>query len=177
MRVIRAASAALLGAAALALTAPVATAAPEGNITPFGFSVTPSTIAAGGKVTLSVTDCDESATASSAVFDNVTIPKGRTATATVDFDAKRGAVYKVTFTCDGSSGTTNLTIAGSSPSPRPTSTVSPATIAPTAGVRGGLGGSVAGVSTAQIVAGTALVMAAATGTIYVARRRAEGRGH
>ncbi|WP_030904352.1 hypothetical protein [Streptomyces sp. NRRL F-5126] len=170
MRTIRAASAALLTVAAISLTAPVASAATEGgNITPFGFSVTPSTIAAGGRVTLSVSDCDHTAYASSAVFDRTRIPRGGTAHATVDRDARRGATYRVTFTCDGRSGTTSLTIAGAGPAPTPTPIVP-------SGVRGGLGGSI-GSGTPEIAAGAALVLIAASGTVYAARRRTASRGH
>ncbi|MBP0460912.1 hypothetical protein [Streptomyces montanisoli] len=167
MRTIRAASAALLTVAAISLTAPVASAATEGgDVTPFGFSVTPSTIAAGGRVTLSVSDCDHTAYASSAVFDRTRIPRGGTGHATVDRDAKRGATYRVTFTCDGRSGTTSLTIAGAGPAPTP--------LVPS-GVRGGLGGSI-GSGTPEIAAGAALVLIAASGTVYAARRRTAGRG-
>ncbi|MFJ4923319.1 hypothetical protein [Streptomyces sp. NPDC088725] len=201
MRVICRAVAALLGAGALALTASTASAAPaapQGDITPFGFSITPSTVAAGGRVTLALTDCDTGATVTSAVFDTVTVPPGGTATATVDRDAKPGAQYRVRFSCGGESGTTALTIAGGSPAPRPRPTPTPAptrTVAPTrvppltpvttarssplatGGVRGGLGGSVGGIDTGEIVGGTMLVVAAATGAVHVARRRADGRGH
>jgi hypothetical protein len=166
MRVIRAASAALLGAAALALSATAASAAPGGGDTAhFAFSVTPSTIAAGGRVTLSVTGCTRSATASSAVFDTTTVPRNGTAVATVDADAKRGATYRVTFRCDGRTGTANLTIASGSATPRPT--------VPGA-VNGGLGGSVGGVDAAELAAGGAMVLAAAGGTVYAARRRTPG---
>ncbi|MEV4970770.1 hypothetical protein [Streptomyces scopuliridis] len=178
MRAIRAASAALMAVSALVLTAPTATAAPGGGNAPFGFTVTPSTVAAGGRVTLSVTNCGTTATASSGVFDTVNIPSGRSATATVDWDAKAGATYQVTFTCNGQSGTTSLRISGATRNPTPAATVTrtTATVVP-GGVRGGLGGSMAGVSTAELVGGTALVVAAATGTIYVVRRRAEDRQH
>ena len=101
MRTIRAASAALLGVAALALTTSAATAAPHGNVTPFGFTVSPSTVAPGGTVTLALSDCGRPATVSSGVFDTVTVPTGRSATATVDADARPGARYQVTFTCGG----------------------------------------------------------------------------
>ncbi|MFD8963548.1 hypothetical protein ACFV0C_00875 [Streptomyces sp. NPDC059568] len=190
MRAIRAASAALLGVAALALTAPTAVAAVDGSVTPFGFTVTPSTINPGGKVTLGVTKCSSPATASSGVFDNVTIPSGSTATATVDWDAKAGARYIVTFTCNGMSAKTTLAISGSpqTPAPNPVPTTnSTATRAATApapvsssspgGVRGGLGGSIGGLNIAEIVTGTALVVAGATGTVYAIRRRAMNRGH
>ncbi|KIF77956.1 lipoprotein [Streptomyces sp. 150FB] len=178
MRAIRAASAALLGVGVLALATPDAAAAYQGNITSFGFTVTPSTIAAGGRVTLALTDCDTTATVTSGVFDSVSVPSGRKAMATVDWDAKPGARYPVKFTCGGGSGSTNLTIAGGAPVPRPTPTPSvSATSSAPGGVRGGLGGSMGGMNTAEIVAGTALVMAAATGTIYVVRRRNESRSH
>ncbi|WP_329454408.1 hypothetical protein [Streptomyces sp. NBC_01497] len=171
MRTIRAAAAAALTVAAVALTAPTAGATPAGGgVTPFGFSVSPSTIAPGGQVRLSVTDCGSTATASSAVFDTTTIPRGRSAVATVDRDARRGAVYRVTFTCDGRSGTTTLTIAGSSSRPGQNDPVP-------GGVRGGLGGSVGGSNTAEIAAGAALALAAAAGTVHAARRRTADRRH
>ncbi|MFE3826896.1 hypothetical protein [Streptomyces sp. NPDC059092] len=176
MRAIRATTTALLGVAALALTAPTAVAAVHGGATPFGFTVTPSTVAPGGRVTLSVTNCASSATASSAVFDTVTIPSGRTAAATVDWDAKRGAVYQVSFTCNGTTGRTNLTVAGAAATATRAPVVSATSLAP-AGVRGGLGGSVGGVGTGELVAGTALVVTAAAGTVWTARRRTEGRAH
>ncbi|WP_405983747.1 hypothetical protein [Streptomyces sp. NBC_00872] len=192
MRAIRAASAALLGVAALALTAPTAVAAVDGSVTPFGFTVTPSTINPGGKVTLAVTKCSSPATASSGVFDTVTIPSGSTAAATVDWDAKAGARYIVTFTCNGVSAKTTLAISSSTrtPVPNPVGTASgngngtatrttaaPASSSSPGGVRGGLGGSIGGLNVAEIVTGTALVVAGATGSVYAIRRRALNRGH
>ncbi|MEV6421123.1 hypothetical protein [Streptomyces sp. NPDC051662] len=179
MRAIRAASAALLAVSALVLTAPTSTAAVNGGNAPFGFTVTPSTVAAGGRVTLSVTNCGTTATASSGVFDTVNIPSGKSATATVDWDAKAGATYQVTFTCNGQSGTTSLRISGATRNPTPAATVTrttDATVVPS-GVRGGLGGSIGGINTTELVAGAALVVAAATGTIYVVRRRTASRQH
>ncbi|MFB7270142.1 hypothetical protein [Streptomyces sp. NPDC056244] len=185
MRAIRAASAALLGVAAFALTAPAAVAADA----PFGYSITPSTVAPGGRVTLAVTKCSTPATASSGVFDTVTIPSGRTATATVDWDAKAGARYEVTFTCNGVSAKTTVAVSNSArtpaPVPVPTGTTgttaavpAPAgTVSSPGGVRGGLGGSIGGMNMAEIVTGTALVVAGITGTVYAIRRRAEHRGH
>lgn len=121
MRAIRVASAALLGMTALALSAPAAVAKSD-NITPFGFSVLPSTIAAGGEVALLLErdhgGCKGSATVTSAVFDTITIPSHKSqAIAVVDWDARPGAVYRVTFTCDGVSGSTSLTIAAAVRSP------------------------------------------------------------
>lgn len=96
MRAIRVAPVALLGSAALALAAPVtaAYAASDGTTTSFTPSVTPSVIAPGGQVTLGAMGCDVAATASSGVFDTTTIPSGQSATATVDWDAKRGPSTK-----------------------------------------------------------------------------------
>ncbi len=131
--------------------------------------------------------CTGETTVTSGIFDTTVIPSGSTtATATVDTDARRGAVYAVTFSC-GSTGTTrnvNLTItAGATVTPTPattapttTPTVSSTAIAPS-GVRGGLGGSAGTTDTVQIAAGAALVLAAATGTLYFARRRSTGRRH
>ncbi len=117
MRAIRAASAAaLLSASAVIAVAPTALA-DEGdqNITSFGFSVTPATVAPGGTVTLTSDGCEvPSVTVTSGVFETVTLNEGRPGTATVDFDAKAGAQYKITFDCKGERGTTTLTIGGGS---------------------------------------------------------------
>ncbi|GAA3010277.1 hypothetical protein [Streptomyces fulvorobeus] len=184
MRAIRVAPVALLGSAALALTAPAtaAHATTNGPGTSFTPSVTPSVIAPGGRVTLGAMGCDVTATASAGVFDTTTIPSGQSATATVDWDARRGAVYEVTFNCGGTVRMVGLTITGGATStptrtPRPTTTptrtvptVSSTALAPS-GVRGGLGGSVDGFGAGEIAAGGALVLAAAGGTVYAVRRR------
>ncbi|MER7349685.1 hypothetical protein ABT390_30255 [Streptomyces aurantiacus] len=173
MRAIRVASAALLTATALTLTAPPASAAVAGeeNITSFGFRVTPSTIAAGGQVTLSVDGCQNNTKVTSGVFDDVTIPKGRTtATAKVFWDAKPGAMYEVTFTCGQESGTTDLTIVGggqSNPSHQPTPHH-------TRGVKAGVGGSSDGFDAQQIALGGALI-AGVLGTAYYWTRRRAGQ--
>jgi hypothetical protein len=172
MRALRAASAALLGVAPLALTAPPAAAAMAVNTTQFNFTVTPSTVAPGGRVTLTAGGCPRTATASSGVFDSVTIPPNGSATATVDRDAKPGAVYSVSFACGTALASLDLTISGGTSRP----TVRSTAVAPS-GVRGGLGGSIGGLNTGEIAAGTALVVAAATGVIYVVRRRSESRHH
>ncbi|MFF3400055.1 hypothetical protein ACFYW6_16185 [Streptomyces sp. NPDC002659] len=174
MRAKRAASAALLGVASLTLTAPVAMAADSQVSSPV-FSVAPSTVSPGGRVTLSATGCNTTSTASSGIFDTVSISPGSSATVTVDLDARPGAQYSVQFNCPGQgTGSFNLTISGgrSTPTIRTTST----STAP-AGVRGGLGGSIGGLNAGELAAGTALVVAAATGTIFVVRRRAESRRH
>ncbi|MEW1792891.1 hypothetical protein [Streptomyces niveus] len=196
MRAIRAASAALLGAAALALTTPaVAMATAAAPVTPFGFAVTPSVIAAGGQVTLTVTGCSSTATATSGVFDDTVIPSGGSARASIFWDAKPGAMYEVTFTCNGEEGTTDLTIAGGTPAPTPTRTATPTptppaspaatrtptssstAIAPPGGVKGGLGGSFIGMNGTELAVGTGLVAAAALGTVLVVRRRSANRQH
>jgi hypothetical protein len=174
MRAIRVASAALLGVSALAFSAPAAVAKGDGNhnITPFGFSVVPSTIAAGGQVTLQVErnngGCKGPATVSSGVFDTVTIPQGQSsATAMVDWDAKPGAVYQVTFTCDGVSGSTGLTIAAgrrNNNSPQPVQPVPHA-------VQAGEGGSVAGFDLKEIGIGAAFIAGSVGAAYHFSRRR------
>ncbi|MCX5010433.1 hypothetical protein OG765_05465 [Streptomyces sp. NBC_00555] len=154
------------------------------QITSFGFSLTPSTVAPGGQTVLSVTGCNAAyATASSGVFDTVSIARGQTVRVTVDRDARRGAVYSVSFTCNGETGSADLTIAGGTTRPT-TSSTRTATIAATGaitssarGVQGGVGGSVAGMDPVELGAGAGLLLAAAAGTAYTLRRRRSGRGH
>nr|WSY49771.1 hypothetical protein OG999_06175 [Streptomyces sp. NBC_00886] len=178
MRAIRVASAALLGISALALSAPVAVAEGDGNhnITPFGFSVLPSTIAAGGQVTLQLDrdnrGCKGSATVSSGVFDTVRISPGQSsATAMVDWDARPGAVYQVTFSCDGVSGSTGLTIASgrTNNNIQPVQPVQPVP----RGVRAGEGGSIAGFDAKELGIGAALI-AGSVGAAYRFSRRRTG---
>ncbi|GAA2454208.1 MULTISPECIES: hypothetical protein [Streptomyces] len=185
MRAIGAASAALLGAAALALTAP-APAVASGKYAPGDFAISPSTVQPGGRVVLTAPGCSGTAMASSGVFDTVTIPAGRSATATVDWDARRGAVYTVSFTCAGGTpGTVDLSIAPATSTPTTSSTAVPTvtttrtvtTTAPSQGVRGGVGGSIGGLNAGQLAAGTGLVVAAATGVVFMLRRRADNRRH
>ncbi|MFC9793994.1 hypothetical protein ACIOMM_01940 [Streptomyces sp. NPDC087908] len=178
MRAIRAASTALLGAAALALAAPTAVAAdgaPAPNPraarakAPGDFVVSPSLVAPGGRVSLSAPGCASTATASAGIFDTVTIAPGSAAIATVDADARRGAVYTVSFNCTGGvSETVNLTISGV---PTATPTISSTVLTPPRGVRGGLGGSVGGFEPLELAGGGALVLAATVGGVYVLRRR------
>ncbi|MEU9699387.1 hypothetical protein [Streptomyces sp. NPDC047981] len=83
------------------------------DITSFGFSVSPATVAPGGTVTLTSDGCEVgSVTVTSGIFDTVTLKEGRAGTATVDVEAKAGAEYQVTFDCKGEKGTTPLTIVG-----------------------------------------------------------------
>lgn len=178
MRAIRVAPLALLGAAACLLTAPAASAdvLNGGTSTSFTPTITPSTVAPGGRVTLGAMGCTTTATAFSGVFDTTTIPAGRSATATVDRAAKRGAVYEVTFRCGTTTRSADLTItrgATSSPTTAPTtsSTASPS------GVLGGLGGSVDTMDPAEIAAGSALVAVASAGAFHVLRKRRTSRQH
>ncbi|MEU3906614.1 hypothetical protein [Streptomyces goshikiensis] len=224
MGAIRSSATALLSAgatgAALALGAlcmPSATAAEaQPAVTSFGFTVTPSTVAPGGQAVLSVSGCNAAyATASSGIFDTVSIARGQTARVTVDRDARRGAVYSVSFTCNGETGSADVTIAGGTTRPTTSSTAgvsrnsaapvprnsaapvprgsvpaapvpagsapAPSVPAPSGsgalGVRGGLGGSVAGMDPLELGAGAAFFLAAAAGTAYAVRRRGTGRSH
>ncbi|MFB7557685.1 hypothetical protein [Streptomyces brevispora] len=184
MRAMRVAPVALLGAAVLAVTAPAVTsyAAPPGGPSGSGsgYTVTPSVIAPGGQVTLSAKGCPTTATASSGMFDTVTIPRGGTARATVDWDAEPAAAYETTFTCNTSPSSTakvNLTIRAATSTPTADSTSATGSTASPAGAQGGLGGSIDSPNTSMIVGGTALAVAAATSTVFVARRRKEGRSH
>ncbi|MEV6689166.1 hypothetical protein AB0N28_28130 [Streptomyces sp. NPDC051130] len=133
-----------------------AVAAEAQPVTSFAFAITPSTVAPGGQVVLSVSGCNSAfATSSSGVFDTVSIARGQTARVTVDRDARPGALYSVTFTCNGETGSADLTIAGATSRPTTSSTVgpprrlplpptaptapaAPATGSATLGVRGGL---------------------------------------
>ncbi|MER6220649.1 hypothetical protein ACWCYL_20165 [Streptomyces sp. 900105755] len=131
MRAIRVASAALLGLGALALCAPVILASDtagggrdggRASDTSFGFRVTPTTVTAGGRVSLHLdrgSGCRGAATVTSGLFDTVRIPSGQdSGTATVDRTAKSQSSYRVTFNCDGTSASTELAIASSTPAGR-----------------------------------------------------------
>ncbi|MGC0328229.1 hypothetical protein RKD23_001219 [Streptomyces sp. SAI-170] len=171
MRAIRVASAALLGLSALGCSAPSALAEGDGNITPFGFSVMPTTIAAGGQVTLRVDrdngGCRGTVTVTSGIFDTVSIHSGHSsASTTVDWEARAGAIYRVTFTCDGVSGSTDLTIAGGRPV-GPT----PVPLSPPRGVHAGEGGSLAGFDLKEIGLGATLIAGSVGAAYYFSRRR------
>ncbi|MEU2618323.1 hypothetical protein ABZ642_09135 [Streptomyces sp. NPDC007157] len=123
MHAIRLASAALLGVGALVLGAPAALTDDQGDgggdsgrQTTFGVHVTPSTVSAGGRVSLQLNrdeSCRGAATVTSDVFDTVRIPQGRdSVAATVDRDARSQTSYRVTVDCDGARGSTQLSIAG-----------------------------------------------------------------
>lgn len=188
MRAIRVASAALLGVGALTLCAPAALANDGGGRddhgTPFGFEVQPSTIAAGGRLTLRLDrdrgGCKGPARVTSGVFDTVTIEPGRgSATVEVDWDARPRASYQVTFSCDGMSGSTELTIAGGRDSDhRPDHDGYPDHDSrpdhypnPDRGVHAGEGGSVAGFDLKELGLGAALVAGSVAAAYHYARRR------
>ncbi|MER5731506.1 hypothetical protein ABT084_24765 [Streptomyces sp. NPDC002138] len=176
MGAIRTSATALLVAGAagtvLALGAPCAGAVGAQPVTSFAFAASPSTVAPGGTVVLSVSGCTAaSTTVSSGIFDTVSVPKGRTVRVTVDRDARRGARYSVNFTCNNETGSTDLTIAGGTSAPTTRST------AASRAVRGGVGGSVAGMDVGELAAGAGLFLAAAAATGYAIRRRTGDRGH
>ncbi|MGW5000449.1 hypothetical protein ACWEP8_22550 [Streptomyces hydrogenans] len=186
MRAIRTASAALLTTAAVALSAPAASAddgpgADPGsgrNVTSFGFSVTPRTVAPGGTVTLTSDGCEvPSVTVTSGIFDTVTLTEGRPGTATVDIDAKAGTEYEIAFDCKGERGTTTLTVGhGTAPPPAPVTPHPPQP--PHKGVKAGFGGSTGSdaLGTAELVAGGALIAAAAGTAVVLTRRRGRAGG-
>ncbi|MGX2993130.1 hypothetical protein JNUCC64_02360 [Streptomyces sp. JNUCC 64] len=181
MRAIRLASATALAgtalaASALALAAPHATAEDRGTEEEraehgrFEASAAPTTIAAGGRVTLRASGCAGETRVTAGIFDTVRLREGdRSHTVTVDEDARAGAEYAVRFSCeDGASRTVHLTIAGghqSSGHP-----VEPDT-GQRYGVRAGIGGTVAGFDLGRIGLGAALIGGALGSAWYVTRRR------
>ncbi|WP_329140302.1 hypothetical protein [Streptomyces sp. NBC_00670] len=185
MRAIRVASAALLGLSALTFTAPAAVAYGggegegegghgTGESAHLSIGVMPEEVAPGGHVTLTVRGCDETARVSSGVFDTVTVPKGqKSASATVDWDARPGATYTVTVRCGRETEQAELTVSeraqgggghtGSHEMPPGN---------PEHGVRAGIGGSIGGFDLKEIGLGTALVTGSVGVAWYRARRRA-----
>jgi hypothetical protein len=149
-----------LAAIPLALSAPTATAIDLRG------TVSPTSAAVGATVSLRLTGCGSSTgTASSTAFGQVTLrtsssAQGSTlfATAIVSRNATAGS-HPVTFTCGGSGGETVTAAFTVTPGP----------------ARGGLGGSIEQLSTAEVVAGGTLVTAALGGGYWVLRRRAVQR--
>ncbi|MEU6533778.1 hypothetical protein ABZ869_31845 [Streptomyces sp. NPDC046928] len=165
MRAIRVASAALLGFGALAAAAPAAHA--SGDDSGFWARVVPGTVEPGGQVRLHANGCEQSVTVSSGVFDTVVIPRWRTtARVTVDRDAKRGAVYEVSFYCGTFWQSADLRIAGGRPEPwhRPVTDK---------GVKAGAGGTFAGFDLEEIGLGAALVTGAIGTAYHLSRRRTD----
>ncbi|MFJ2936935.1 hypothetical protein ACIO8G_29755 [Streptomyces sp. NPDC087219] len=186
MRAIRAASAALLSAAAVVVTvAPAALAGEEDpTITSFGFSVSPETVAPGGTVTLKSDGCEvPSVTVTSGVFDTVTLNEGRAGNATVDVDAKTGAQYEITFDCKGERGTTTLTIAQGTTGGNTTGHNESLPPGAHKGVKAGYGTATAsgtdtdGLGVTEVVTGVLLIVGALGAAVVLTRRRAtDGRG-
>ncbi|MDQ0584830.1 hypothetical protein [Streptomyces rishiriensis] len=173
MHAIRVASAALLGVTALTFSAPGAVAGDDNHyVMANGYSVLPSTISAGGQIALhvdrNVSGCRSSVTVSSGVFDAVVIPRGSSsAVVSVDWDARAGASYQVTFACGGISAVKELTIAGGRPvDPTPVPLPVPR------GVHAGEGGTVAGFDLREIGLGAALIVGSVGAAYYFSRRRA-----
>jgi hypothetical protein len=166
-------------------------AAPGAAAAAYAFSVTPSSIAAGGQVTLRAGGCPGSATVTSAAFPLAVVQPGQTTRTTVGQRVTSGAVYDVKFVCNDGQGSGSrsvpLTVMGTGGAPTTSSTSLPARSAspvtsvspvvsasPARGVRGGLGGSIGGMDTTEIAAGAALVALAAAGSFYAVRRRSAG---
>ncbi|MCD2463332.1 MULTISPECIES: hypothetical protein [unclassified Streptomyces] len=185
MRAIRAASAALLSAAAVVATvAPAAMAGEDDhNITSFGFSVSPETVAPGGSVTLKSDGCEvPSVTVTSGVFDTVTLNEGRSGNATVDIDAKAGAQYEITFDCKGERGTATLTISQGGTGGHPTGHEESPPPGAHKGVKAGYGTAAAsgadtdGLGVTEVVTGVLLIVGALGAAVVLTRRRAtDGR--
>ncbi|MEV1021129.1 hypothetical protein [Streptomyces sp. NPDC050264] len=170
MRSISVLSSALVSLAALGLATPLAVADDGGtqpDVTSFGFTVSPTTVAAGGTVTLSSSECEvPSVHVTAPVFDNVELNEGETASAQVYPDAKPGAQYDVTFDCNGEKGTTSLTIATGGTDHGTTVDH---------GVKAGLGGSAGGTDPALMVAGGALIAGTlGVGYLRLRKRRTDG---
>ncbi|MFF4327262.1 hypothetical protein ACFYZT_12135 [Streptomyces sp. NPDC001591] len=154
------AAAALVIAAASPAT--LASALPAGGATPSA-TVSPGTVAPGGRVGLNLDGCGtRTARASSRVFNAVTLAPGNSTAsnlfgaATVFSDATPDS-YPVTFECDGRRVTVTLQ-------------VSPGA------ARGGLGGSVDSMGRGLIaVGGTLAAGALGTGIWLLRRRAAEAR--
>ncbi|MGW4159836.1 hypothetical protein [Streptomyces sp. NPDC004788] len=139
------------------------------NITSFGFSVAPRTVAPGGTVTLKSDGCEvPTVTVTSGVFDTVTLNEGHEGTATVDLDAKAGTQYEITFDCKGERGTTTLTIAADGHQDGAHETGAHETGA-RKGVKAGFGA--AGVGTAEMVTGGVLIVGALGAAVVLMRRR------
>ncbi|MFF3334587.1 hypothetical protein ACFYWX_34460 [Streptomyces sp. NPDC002888] len=173
MRAIPVASAALLGVGALASCAPgVVAGHGDHYVMSVGYDVLPSTIAAGGQVSLLVdrdtSGCRGRVTVSSEVFDTVTIaPRSTRATALVARDATPGAVYRVTFMCGGLGAVKDLTIAGGRPA-------GPSRVP--GGVHAGAGGSSSGFDLGDVALGAALVAGSLGAAYRFTRRRTASDG-
>ncbi|MCY0942487.1 MULTISPECIES: hypothetical protein [Streptomyces] len=151
----------LLAVAAVTLAVAAATPAAVAYAAPSA-SISPSTVAPGGRVGLNVEGCGtKTGRATSSAFGEVQLTPGNLeatnlfGNATVHRNAGAGT-HRVTFECGGAGGqrvTANLY-------------VSPGA------ARGGEGGSIGSMSPAQIAMGGALVVGALGAGVWVIRRRA-----
>ena len=164
-------------AAVVGLSTPAAFAqgGTSSNVTSFGFSVFPTTVAPGGTVAFAATGCSSTATAAApALFNTVTLSgnsTSQTGTTTVGSGAAAGT-QTVTFTCGTESGTTPLTISASGTSTG-TSTTTTATT-PTGAVATGVGGSVLTSNPLETAAGALLLAGASASGVWMVRRRRNG---
>ncbi|MEV7284869.1 hypothetical protein AB0O01_09970 [Streptomyces sp. NPDC093252] len=191
MRAIRVGSAALLAVGALSLTAPVAQARGEEE-SRLRVSVAPQTIAAGGRVTLRAEGCERSVRVSSGVFDDVHIERDRgTAVATIDREARKGAVYEVSFHCGNFRERAQLTIAegrgssyedgyddggGGYDSGYDRESEDSYGDYPQRGVHAGEGGSFGGFDLKEIGLGAALIAGSVGVAYHLSRRRSAEQG-
>ncbi|MEO3974768.1 hypothetical protein [Streptomyces sp. CAU 1734] len=148
------------------------------DLTSFDFTVSPLTVAPGGTVTLNAAECaSPTVTASSGVFETVTLSGGRPGTARIFEHAEADTEYDVTFDCKGEKGTAKLSVKGSRPPGEAGNHTTPQhPVKPGGGVNAGAGGDSGGPSAAQITAGSLLVAGAVGGGGLLLRRRAEGGG-
>ncbi|MYS24172.1 hypothetical protein GA0115240_16113 [Streptomyces sp. DvalAA-14] len=155
-------------AVAAASSASFSAASALPSFTSLSFSVSPETVAPGGRVTVRAAGCPSAVTVSApALFHDVTLRggegRGRSATVRVGDSAKPGARYDVAFQCGAEKGTTPLMI-GDGTSRAPSAPAGPA--------RTGLGGGIGAPNTVAIIAGGALAGAAG---LYVIGRRTRRR--
>ncbi|MFD3871246.1 hypothetical protein [Streptomyces sp. NPDC058623] len=155
----------LAGVAAAALSVAAVTPATLAAAAPFA-TVSPGTVAPGARVSLNIEGCGtKTGRATSRAFGDVTLTPGNLeatnlfGAATVYRDAVVGS-HPVTFECGGAGGqrvTVALQVASGA-------------------ARGGLGGSVGSISSAQIAIGGALAAGALGAGVWVLRRRSASVG-
>lgn len=170
MRAVVRGSAGVLAAGTLTATALTVAVAPVASAADNAWqvSVSPRTVAPGGQVKLSSSGCQvPSVTVDAAVFDTVELNEGKSASAHVFPDAKPGAEYEVTFTCDGKSKTAPLMISGGQGQGRGGG--------PHKGVKAGAGSAFTEISPTQLALGGALVAGALGFAVVQVRRRGETR--
>ncbi|TXS58119.1 hypothetical protein [Streptomyces sp. t39] len=190
----RLASLCLLGPLLLAGAVPAAHAEPADDITSFAYSVSPASVAPGGTVSLTATECaSATVTVTAPVFDTVTLTGGKPGRAELYEDAEPGAEYEVVFDCEGETGRTKLTVSASggqhhSPAPRPGESTRPPAhdpgrhekpaqdVKPDGGVKAGTGGSFTDLGPAQLAAGGVVIASGlAWAVLLLLRRRSGGR--